>query len=238
MDEQVITEFKLWERGFKFVAGVDEAGRGPLAGPVVAAAVMFERGTEPFVFKDSKKLPERKRKELFFKIVNNCLSFGIGIATSEEIDKLNILNATRLAAQRAVQALKPQPEYLITDALYLPFFPKERQSNPIKGDERVFSCACASILAKVSRDFLMELIDSDYPEFEFKKHKGYPTKSHRRAIKELGATPFHRKSFKGAFVEKRALGGRANVPIPSEERLSYFKEKLQEFIRGNRHNSP
>jgi len=156
-DKEVILSFEreLWKKGFKLVAGVDEAGRGPLAGPVVAAAVVFPQNINPFLFKDSKKLTEKKREKLFYEIFEKAVSVGVGFADSTEIDELNILNATKLAVKRAISSLSVEPDFFITDALKLEDF-KENSLVLVKGDEKSFSCACASVVAKVVRDFIMK----------------------------------------------------------------------------------
>ncbi len=239
MDDKEVDRFerKLWSEGFKLVAGIDEAGRGPLAGPVVAAAVVFPPFTSPFIFRDSKRTSEKRRRELFRVILKRCLEFGIGVADSSEIDRLNILRATELAAIRAIKKLRGKPDFLITDALKINNL--KNQINLIKGDERSFSCAAASIIAKVSRDFLMEELDRLFPEYGFRKNKGYPTAEHRESIRLFGASPVHRKSFKGVTDAEERKGGRGDsFPLSVEERLRYFEEKLQELVGRDRYSSP
>ena len=231
MDDKVILYFEreLWSKGYRFVAGVDEAGRGPLAGPVVAAAVIFPQDVNPFLFKDSKKLKERERRELFYRILKEAISVGIGLADSLEIDSLNIYRATLLAVKRALNDLSVVPDFLITDYLKLEEF-KDKSLVLVKGDEKSFSCACASVVAKVTRDFIMEELAKVFPGYGFEKHKGYPTKYHLEAIKSLGITPIHRRSF-GRVRGKREKGGENSFPVSPQERLLYYKEKLQELLR-------
>jgi ribonuclease HII len=231
VDDKVILYFEreLWSKGYRFVAGVDEAGRGPLAGPVVAAAVIFPQDVNPFLFKDSKKLKERERRELFYRILKEAISVGIGLADSLEIDSLNIYRATLLAVKRALNDLSVVPDFLITDYLKLEEF-KDKSLVLVKGDEKSFSCACASVVAKVTRDFIMEELAKVFPGYGFEKHKGYPTKYHLEAIKSLGITPIHRRSF-GRVRGKREKGGENSFPVSPQERLLYYKEKLQELLR-------
>jgi len=230
-DKEVILRFEkeLWSRGYRFVAGVDEAGRGPLAGPVVAAAVIFPRNVNPFLFKDSKKLKEKERRELFYRILDEAVSVGIGFADSLEVDSLNIYRATLLAVRRALSDLSVVPDFLITDYLRLDGF-KDKSLVLVKGDERSFSCACASVVAKVARDFIMEKLSEVFPGYGFEKHKGYPTKAHLLAIDSFGITPVHRRSF-GRVKGKREKGGENSFPVSPQERLLYYKEKLQELLR-------
>jgi len=231
----LLYEKELWNKGFKLIAGIDEAGRGPLAGPVVAAAVIFPQGVNPFLFKDSKKLKAREREEFFYEIISASLSFSVGFADSKEIDKLNIYQATLLAVSRAIKGLKEKPDYLITDFLKIPSY-KDRCLPLKKGDERSFSCACASVVAKVVRDYIMEELDKIFPEYGFSKHKGYPTKEHIEAIKRYGASEIHRKSFK-RVKEERVSRREVGFPLSVEERLLYYREKFSELLRRDRPNS-
>ena len=233
MDDQkeVILQIEksLWRKGYSLVAGVDEAGRGPLAGPVVAAAVVFPKTVSPFLFKDSKKIPPSQRLTLFKKIYSEALAVGVGFADSTEIDRLNIYRATVLAAERAISSLPFEPDFLITDYLKIPSF--SNKILPIaKGDERSFSCACASVVAKVVRDFIMEELSELFPGYGFERHKGYPTKAHCTAIKERGITPLHRRSFEKVKGEREGGGGDC-FPASTEERLLYYRQKLQELLR-------
>ena len=230
-DQEVILsiERSLWNKGYKLVAGIDEAGRGPLAGPVVAAAVVFPQNVNPFLFKDSKKLKEKERRELFYRIFETAVSVGVGFADSTEIDEINIYRATILAAKRAVEELSVKPDFFITDYLKIPEFAGRILAIP-KGDERSFSCACASVVAKVTRDYIMEELSKIFPGYGFERHKGYPTKAHVGAIKEFGVTPIHRRSFGKVSGERERRRGNS-FPVLTEERLLYYKEKLQELLR-------
>jgi len=226
-------ERKLWKKGYKMVACLDEAGRGPLAGPVVAAAVFiipnsttaffqqaglpsfYSRAAAEFIIpklKDSKKLSAKKREQ-FYEILtkNQSIKWGIGKVSEKVIDKINILEATKLAMIRALHNLEKrsvrkshdreiftQPDFLILDGnmkINLPIL----QKSIIKADEKVFSCAAASIIAKVTRDRIMEKYHKKYSRYGFDKHKGYPTKLHRRLLKKYGRCKIHRKSFKISY---------------------------------------
>lgn len=185
----------------KKIIGVDEAGRGPLAGPVVAAAVVIDEYFEEFeLINDSKKLSEKKREKLFDIIIEKC-KVGVGIATVEEIDNLNILNANFLAMRRALEDLG-EKGYVLVDGNQLIREYKGEQEFVIKGDAKSLSIAAASIIAKVTRDRVMERFDREYPQYEFMKHKGYGTKLHRERILEHGPSPCHRKSFLGKILKK------------------------------------
>ena len=183
-----------YNRGFLYIGGIDEAGRGPLAGPVVASVVVFKKDTKIEGVNDSKKLSEQKRNELFDIIKEQALDYGIGIVSNNEIDEINILNATYLAMNRAINCLKNKPDYLLIDAATIPNL-NIAQKPIIKGDSKSISIAAASILAKVTRDSIMYEYDNIYPEYGFKSHKGYGTKEHYDAISKNGITEIHRKSF-------------------------------------------
>lgn len=189
------------ENGFRAVCGIDEAGRGPLAGPVCAAAVILPSGLEIEGLDDSKKLSEAKREALFDVVIKSAISYGIGWASETEIDKYNILQATFLAMRRAVEAMPVCADYALVDGNRMPplDIPGE---TVIKGDSKCACVAAASILAKVSRDRLLRKWDSEYPEYGFAKHKGYGTKAHYEAIKKYGVLPVHRKSFLKNLNEK------------------------------------
>lgn len=182
--------------GYKVIAGVDEAGRGPLAGPVVSAAVVLPPNFDVPGINDSKTLSEKKREALFPVIQNQAIAFGIGMADHEEIDRINILQASLLSMKRAVEDLGLTPDYLLIDGKFT-IDSTIDQRPVIKGDALSLSIAAASILAKVTRDRIMTDLDLQYPEYGFKHHKGYPTKAHKQAILTHGPCPVHRKSFRG-----------------------------------------
>jgi ribonuclease HII len=184
----------IWSNGFQKIAGVDEAGCGPLAGPVVAAAVIFPQDFYHPGIKDSKKLSFRKREELFPLIKKAAISLGIGIVSHSEIDRLNIRQATFKAMRKALGSLKTKPDYILFDGYELPerFF---RQEAIIDGDEISLTIAAASIIAKVTRDHLMIEYHQQYPQYGFDRHKGYGTAYHREMIRKYGPCPLHRKSF-------------------------------------------
>ena len=189
--------------GYKVVCGIDEAGRGPLAGPVHAAAVILPIGLEIEGLNDSKKLSEKKREQLFDVICEKAIDYSIGVATEKEIDEINILNATFLAMHRAVEGLKIKPDYALIDGNQYPKIPFVAEESVVKGDAKSMSIAAASILAKVSRDRFMLSKAKEYPEYCFEKHKGYGTKVHYEAIKEFGPSPMHRLTFlKKLYGEK------------------------------------
>ncbi len=195
-----LIEKKLIPEGVQIVCGLDEAGRGPLAGPVFAGAVILPEGYLPGGLNDSKKLSEKKRELLFSQITEHAVAWGFGIATPEEIDEINILNASMLAMRRAVEALPLSPEFLLVDGNIARGF--EQDSVPlIGGDAKSPSIAAASIIAKVLRDRECMKMDELYPQYGFAKHKGYPTKAHFEAVERYGLCPLHRKS----FLKKRGL---------------------------------
>lgn len=187
-------------KGFKTICGIDEAGRGPLAGPVYAAAVILPLGLEITGLNDSKKLSEKKREELFDVICEKAVDFSIGIADEKEIDEINILNATFLAMKRAVDGLKIKPDYALIDGNRYPRIGGVTEETIIKGDGKSMSVAAASILAKVSRDRYMLEIAEKYPQYCFEKHKGYGTKLHYEMLEKYGISPVHRKSFLKKFL--------------------------------------
>jgi ribonuclease HII len=182
--------------GCREVAGVDEAGRGPLAGPVVSAAVILPTTFAETEVTDSKKLTPGKRECLYDRIYDQAIAVGIGIVDSVEIDRINILQASLLSMTIAVQNLEPHPDFLLIDGTFSITFDLPQKPIP-KGDSLSISIAAASIIAKVSRDRLMQKYHHYYPQFEFSRHKGYPTKAHKEAIRKFGCSPIHRKSFKG-----------------------------------------
>lgn len=195
-------EIELMDKGYSLIAGVDEVGRGPLAGPVVAAACIFDRDVDIVGIDDSKKLSEKKREQLFDEIKDKALAYGIGEASCEVIDEINILEATKLAMRKAIEEAdlmlaskgRDKIQIVIFDAIKINDLKKE-QMSVIKGDQTYFSVAAASILAKVTRDNLMKEYDKAYPEYGFASNKGYGTKAHYEGIKKAGITEIHRKSF-------------------------------------------
>lgn len=191
----------LKEQGYKIICGVDEAGRGPLAGPVFAAAVILPDGMEDIGINDSKKLSEKKRDALFEIIKEKAISYSIASADEKEIDELNILNATFLAMKRAVEGLTLKPDMALVDGNRKPGTGISEMTL-VKGDSKSISIAAASILAKVSRDRYLQQLDEQYPEYQFSRHKGYPTKLHYEMIKEHGISPVHRLSFLKNLGEK------------------------------------
>ncbi|KJR48665.1 Ribonuclease HII [Desulfosporosinus sp. I2] len=194
IQQLLVEEKKLWKKGFLLLAGIDEAGRGPLAGPVVAAACILPAKFNLPGLNDSKMLTESKRERLFAQIQTQAIDYGIGSAEPAEIDVLNILQATKLAMKRSVEGLTVRPHYLLIDALTLTDV-QLPQLPLIGGDHLSASIAAASILAKVTRDRLMVQLHSIYPEYTFSKNKGYGTSDHMLALKRYGPCPLHRKSF-------------------------------------------
>lgn len=198
--EEILTyERGCWEAGYELVAGIDEVGRGPLAGPVVAAAVILPKECKIEGVNDSKKLSAKKREELYDIILEKALSYGIGIVSNERIDEINILQATYEAMREALSQLSPKADYILADAVTIP-----RVSTPqrgiIKGDAKSMSIGAASIVAKVYRDRLMEAFDEVYPGYGFGANKGYGSAEHIEGIKKLGITPIHRKTFVKNFL--------------------------------------
>ena len=198
---QLMSEYEeqAFLNGYRLVGGMDEAGRGPLAGPVVAAAVILDPEQPVYGVNDSKKLSEKRRAVLKPLIEAQAISFGIGIVDEQTIDRINILEATKEAMQKAVAALDPEPELLLIDALTIPRI-RIPQQGIIKGDAKSVSIAAASILAKETRDAIMRAYDEIYPQYGFAKHKGYGTKEHIEAIRTYGPCPIHRRSFIKNFV--------------------------------------
>ncbi|EOS60069.1 hypothetical protein C815_01636 [Firmicutes bacterium M10-2] len=184
-------ESELWNV-YDAILGIDEAGRGPIAGPLVVAGVIFEKGYENEEIDDSKKLSEKKRERLFTEIIKHAKAYEILVISEQTIDELNIYRATQKAMEQIANDLKAQ--MVLTDAMPLPNY-KGKFESVIKGDQKSISIAAGSILAKVSRDRWMKKLDEMYPEYEFKKHKGYPTKKHLERIKELGIVDCYRKSY-------------------------------------------
>ena len=186
-------ENELYEKGITLIAGVDEVGRGPLIGPVVAAAVILPKGFYHPGIKDSKKLSEKKREELYKVITENALSIGVGTVSEEVIDDINIYEATKIAMKEAIKNLSPPPEHVLIDAMKLDL--KMPSTSIIKGDALSESIAAASIIAKVTRDHLLMKMDEEYPMYDLKNNKGYGTKKHLEALEKYGACKYHRESY-------------------------------------------
>jgi ribonuclease HII len=189
-----------WRAGLARVAGVDEAGRAPLAGPVVAAAVMLAPSARIDGLDDSKRLLPLERERLFGLIQARALAFAVGIVDVTTIDRVNILEATRLAMRTALDGLGAIPELVLTDFVSLRGLPCP-QRNLVRGDQRSATVAAASIVAKVTRDRLMAELDGAYPQYGFARHKGYPTEQHRSALKKFGPCPLHRRTFQGVVFQ-------------------------------------
>lgn len=197
-----LEEMRAYEREYDscaFICGVDEAGRGPLAGPVAAGAVILPKDCRILYLNDSKKLSPKRRQELFEEIKEKAIAWNVGLASPERIDEINILQATYEAMAAAIQGLKVTPQVLLNDAVTIPGIDLP-QVSIVKGDAKSVSIAAASILAKVTRDRMMEEYDSLYPEYGFGKHKGYGTAAHIQAIKEYGPCPIHRLTFIKKFI--------------------------------------
>lgn len=176
-------------------AGCDEAGRGCIAGPVVAAAVILPRGMDFPEFDDSKKLTEKQREKLRVKVLENAAAYGVGIVSAEEIDEINILNASFLAMHRAIDQLKIRPELLLIDGNRFNKYHDIKHQCIVGGDAKYQAIAAASILAKTTRDHIMEELDNQYPSYNWKQNKGYPTIEHKNAVAQFGMSPYHRKTF-------------------------------------------
>ena len=194
-------EFENKYSDLAYVAGIDEAGRGPLAGPVVAAAVILPKDIFLPFLNDSKKVTEKRRDVLFDEIKQNAIAYGIGIASNTLIDEINILQATYEAMREAINALEKTPDVLLVDAVHIPDI-NIKQVGIVKGDAKSVNIAAASILAKVTRDRIMAEYDKIYPEYGFASNKGYGTATHIAALKEVGQCAIHRKSFIGNFVSE------------------------------------
>lgn len=202
---------KFLSKKIKYLTGVDEAGRGPLAGPVVAAAVIFDKSTNIKGVNDSKQLTESKREELYDKVISKALAYSISIIDHFVIDDINILNASMMAMKKCVDDLKIKPDLILVDGNRI--FHSDIPVIPIvKGDAKSFSIAAASILAKVTRDRLMKKLSKQYPVYLWEQNKGYPTRQHREIIKNIGPSPLHRKSFlKKILTEQQVLEFDTNV---------------------------
>ncbi|MEI6166999.1 MAG: ribonuclease HII [bacterium] len=211
-------ERQAWSRGVCRLAGVDEAGRGPLAGPVVAAALVFDRAfleAEQYArlksVNDSKRLTPRERDSLFAVLTEACpCVYGVGVADVAEIDSLNILRATHLAMARALEAISPIPDFALVDGLPVPGLPCPSLSI-IQGDGRSLSIAAASIIAKVTRDRMMLVLDQHYPQYGFSRHKGYGTRAHMKALLDNGPCPAHRRSFRPVQEALRLHGAEGGM---------------------------
>ena len=186
-------EKECYARGMELIAGVDEVGRGPLAGPVVAAAVILPKACKIPGLNDSKKIPKSKHKEIYEAVLQNAIAIGIGIKDNQVIDQVNIYEATTLAMREAIGQLEPQPQHLLIDAMRLDL--PISQTSIIKGDANSLSIAAASIVAKVTRDQMMEEFDRKYPGYDFAQNAGYGTAKHLAGLDQLGVTPIHRRSF-------------------------------------------
>ncbi len=198
-------ENECLKNGFKLIAGVDEAGRGPLAGPVAVAIAIMPLEQDKIIegVNDSKKLTEKKRDALYEQIINTAISYHIEFVDENTIDTINILNATKLGMIKCINEISVRPDIVLIDAVKLDADVPTK--SIIKGDALSYSIACASILAKVSRDRLMLELDKKYPQYNLKKHKGYGTKEHIENLKKYGPSPIHRKSFIGHFVDVEKL---------------------------------
>lgn len=204
-EEQRLNELKeidksYFKEGYNYICGIDEAGRGPLAGPVVVAAVIMPKDSMIEGVNDSKKVSEKKREKLYELIIEEAISYSVGIVDQNEIDRINILNATKAGLTEAVRTLKVKPELILVDALTNIDTCGVPYQSIIKGDAKSYSIAAASIIAKVTRDRIMREWDKVYPQYGFEKHKGYGTAMHINAIKEYGPCPLHRKSFIKNFI--------------------------------------
>lgn len=193
LEKMLAYEKELYTQGIQLIAGVDEVGRGPLAGPVVAAAVILPKACKIPGLNDSKKIPKSKHKEIYEAVLQNAVAIGIGIKDNQVIDQVNIYEATKLAMMEAIGQLEPQPQHLLIDAMRLDL--PISQTSIIKGDANSLSIAAASIVAKVTRDQMMEEFDCEYPGYDFTQNAGYGTANHLAGLHKLGVTPIHRRSF-------------------------------------------
>lgn len=228
IDNIKMLETSLYETGYKFVAGIDEVGRGPLCGPVVSAAVIMPKESKILYINDSKKLSRKKREELFEKIKKEACYIGIGVVDNERIDEINILNAAKESMIKAIDNLEVKPDYLIIDALSLDN--NIKQESIIKADEKIYCVSAASIVAKCYRDSLMQKYAKEYPEYKWEKNMGYGTAEHMEAIEKLGLTPLHRKSFL-----KSKTGALSKKEGNEYERVvcNYLKRKGYEILSRN-----
>ena len=193
LEKMLAYEKELYAQGIELIAGVDEVGRGPLAGPVVAAAVILPKACKIPGLNDSKKIPKSKHKEIYEAVLQNAIAIGVGVKDNHVIDQVNIYEATKLAMMEAIGQLEPQPQHLLIDAMRLDL--PIPQTSIIKGDANSLSIAAASIVAKVTRDQMMEEFDKEYPGYDFAQNAGYGTAKHLAGLDKLGVTPIHRRSF-------------------------------------------
>ena len=193
LEKMLAYEKELYTQGIQLIAGVDEVGRGPLAGPVVAAAVILPKACKIPGLNDSKKIPKSKHKEIYEAVLQNAIAIGIGVKDNHVIDQVNTYEATKLAMMEAIGQLEPQPQHLLIDAMRLDL--PIPQTSIIKGDANSLSIAAASIVAKVTRDQMMEEFDCEYPGYDFTQNAGYGTANHLAGLHKLGVTPIHRRSF-------------------------------------------
>ena len=193
LEKMLAYEKELYTQGIQLIAGVDEVGRGPLAGPVVAAAVILPENCKIPGLNDSKKIPKSKHKEIYEAVLQNAIAIGIGVKDNQVIDQVNIYEATKLAMMEAIGQLDPRPQHLLIDAMRLDL--PISQTSIIKGDANSLSIAAASIVAKVTRDQMMEEFDREYPGYDFAQNAGYGTTKHLAGLDQLGVTPIHRRSF-------------------------------------------
>ena len=196
---ETMKEYERRYSAYTYICGIDEAGRGPFAGPVVAGAVILDPEVEILYLNDSKKLSEKKREALYEEIMAKAISVGVGVVDNHVIDEINILQATYLAMQKAIAALDPQPDFVLADAVTIPGISMP-QEGIIKGDAKSVSIAAGSIIAKVTRDRMMYELDRQYPEYGFASHKGYGTAAHIAAIQKYGPLDIHRKTFIHKYV--------------------------------------
>ena len=194
MEDLLAYEKELYQNGYELICGCDEAGRGPLVGPVVAGAVILPKNYQLEGLTDSKKLSEKKREKFFEIIKKDAIAYGIGIVSPQVIDEINIYEASRLAMKEAIKDMKVKPDYVITDAMPMPGYEIPVKSI-IKGDAKSITIAAASVLAKVTRDHILYEMDREHPEYEFARHKGYPTKRHLELLKLYGPTKDYRFTY-------------------------------------------
>lgn len=211
LETMLLYEKELYDQGVELIAGIDEVGRGPLAGPVVAAAVILPKGCKIKGLNDSKKIPKRQHEAIYQAVMDQAVSVGIGTMSTEVIDEVNIYEATKLAMIEALKQLDPKPQHLLIDAMSLDV--PIQQTSLIKGDANSLSIAAASIVAKVTRDQLMATYDQTYPGYGFTKNAGYGTKEHLAALDSHGITPIHRKSFEPikSMMTQERLSGNADL---------------------------